>query len=111
MTKLVLDLGNYVRVLNDGVHVTKLHMNPEDMSPLTKQTRLQELRLFRLQDSLQFIAWQTVYLNKTPEGMRTLELQMNAAPILRNKNNRYHKAADVRGLTVAQPGLLEKPNK
>ncbi|KAJ4992717.1 hypothetical protein SVAN01_01763 [Stagonosporopsis vannaccii] len=111
MTKLVLDLGNHVRVLDDSVRVTKLHINPEDMRPLMKQTRLQELRLFRLRDSLQFIAWQTVYLNDTPEGMRTLELQMDAEPILRNKNNKYHKAVDVRGLTVAQPGLLEKPNK
>lgn len=111
LTKLVLDLGNDVSVFNDSVYVTKLRMNPEDMKPLVKQTKLQELRLFRLRDSLQFVAWQTVYLNKTPGGMRTLELQMNDEPILRNDDNKYHRAVDVRGLTVAQPGLLEKPNK
>lgn len=111
LTKLVLDLSNHVRVVDDSRHLTKLHIRPEDMKPLLKQTRLVELRLLRLRDSMQLIAWKTVYLNELPGGMRTLELQMDTMPIIRNDNNKWHKAVDVRGLTVAQPGLLEKPYK
>ncbi|KAF1934036.1 uncharacterized protein M421DRAFT_200 [Didymella exigua CBS 183.55] len=114
LTKLVLDLHNHVRVVDeahDGRYLIKLHINQEDMKPLLKQTRLQELRLRRLRDSMQLIAWKTVYMNELPGGMRTLELQMDVMPITRNGNSKWHKAADVRGLTVAQPGLLEKPYK
>ncbi|KAF2632668.1 hypothetical protein BU25DRAFT_417273 [Macroventuria anomochaeta] len=111
LTKLVLDLSHHVRVVDNGATLTKLHIRPEDMKPLLKQTRLLELRLLGLRDSLQFIAWKTVYLNQLPGGMRILELQMNAMPIIRNNNNKWHMALDVRGLTVAQPGLLEKPYK
>jgi hypothetical protein len=114
LTKLVLDLNNHVRVVDearDGRFLIKLHISPLDMEPLLKQTRLRELRLRRLRDSMQLIAWKTVYLNKLPGGMRTLELQMDAMPIVRNGGNKWHKAVDVRGLTVAQPGLLEKPYK
>ena len=111
LTKLVLDLGNHVRIVDNGVTLTKLHITAEDMKPLMNQTRLLELRLLRLRDSLQFIAWKTVYLNELPGGMRVLELQMDAMPITRNDNNKWHKAKDVRGLTVAQPRLLEKPYK
>lgn len=115
LTKLVLDLNNDVRVADhalDGRFLTKHHITPEEMEPLLSQTRLVELRLRRLRDSMQLIAWKTVYLNELPGGMRTLELQMHDMPILRNNSNsKWHKAADVRGLTVAQPGLLEKPYK
>ena len=113
LTKLVLDLGNHVRVVDNIVSLTKLHIRSEDMQPLLKQTRLVELRLLRLKDSLQFIAWKAVYLNQLPGGMRVLELQMDDMPIIRcnDNNNKWHKALDVRGLTVAQPGLLEKPYK
>lgn len=108
---LVLDLGNQVRVYDDNVVLMELHISPMDMEPLVKYTRLQELRLFGLRDSLQFIAWRTVFHNKRRGGMQTLELHMDAMPIMRNNNNKWHKALDVRGLTVAQPGLLEKPYK
>ena len=111
LSVLVLDLGNHVRVVDDEFNVTKVHIIPNDMTPLVKQTRLRELRLFRLRDSLQFIAWNTVYLNKRPGGMQVLELQMDAMPILRGNSSKWHKAVDVSGLTVAQPGLLEKPYK
>jgi hypothetical protein len=60
---------------------------------------------------MQLIAWKTVFLNELPGGMRTLELQMEHAPIIRNGDSKWHKAGDVRGLTVAQPGFLEKPYK
>ena len=108
LSVLVLDLGNHIRVVDDEFNVTKVHIIPNDMAPLVKQTRLRELRLFRLRDSLQFIAWKTVYLNKRPGGMQVLELQMDGMPILRGNSNKWHKAVDVSGLTVAQPGLLEK---
>ena len=114
LTKLVLDLHNIVRVVDEGSNgrwLVKLHISPLDMGPLMKQTRLQELRLRRLRDSMQLIAWKTVFLNELPGGMRTLELQMEDAPIIRNSNNKWHKAVDVRGLTVAQPGFLEKAYK
>ena len=107
LSVLVLDLGNHVRVFEE-FNVTKVHIIPSDMTPLVKQTRLRELRLFRLRDSLQFIAWNTVYLNKRPGGMQVLELQMDVMPILRGNSNKWHKAVDVSSLTVAQPGLLEK---
>lgn len=114
LTKLVLDLSNHVRVVDhagDGRHLTKLHIRPEDMKPLLKQDRLVELRLRHLRDSMQLIAWKTVYLNQLPGGMRILELQLDEMPIIRNSNNKWREAVDVRGLTVAQPGLLEKPYK
>ncbi|KAF3045653.1 hypothetical protein E8E12_011005 [Didymella heteroderae] len=114
LTKLVLDLHNHVRVADeahDGRFLVKLHISPLDMDPLLKQTKLQELRLRRLRDSMQLITWKTVYLNELPGGMRTLELQMDAMPIIRDGGSKWHKAVDVRGLTVAQPGLLEKPYK
>lgn len=111
LSTLVLDLGKHVRVVDDSVNVTKVHISPVDMMPLVKQTRLRELRLFGLRDSLQYIAWTTVYKNKLPGGMQILELQMDAMPIIRDDNNKWHKAVDVRGLTVAQPGVLEKPYK
>lgn len=81
------------------------------MRPLQKQTRLLELRLLRLRDSMQFIAWKTVFLSQIPGGMRILELQMEHVPIIRGGLDHWHKAMDVRGLTVAKPGLLEKPYK
>lgn len=113
LTKLVLDLHNTVRVFDEGggLWLVKLHISPLDMGPLLKQTGLQELRLRRLRDSMQLIAWKTVFLNELPGGMRTLELQMEDAPIIRNGNDKWHKAVDVRGLTVTQPKLLEKPYK
>ncbi|KAJ4362209.1 hypothetical protein N0V95_001453 [Ascochyta clinopodiicola] len=109
LTKLVLDLGNPVRVFDDTKVLTKLHIRADDLKPLLKQTRLLELRLLRIRDSVQFVAWKTVYLSQIPGGMRILELQMDAAPIIHNEH--WRKATDVRGLTVAMPGLLEKPNK
>ncbi|KAH6620383.1 hypothetical protein C7974DRAFT_458501 [Boeremia exigua] len=111
LTKLVLDLGNHVHVVDNSVHLTILHIAPDDMKPLLRMTRLQELRLLRLQDSMQSIAWKTVYSNQLPGGMRILELQMDSEPILRNNNNKWHKAVDVHGLTVALPKLLETPYK
>ncbi|UPX13900.1 uncharacterized protein EKO05_0004396 [Ascochyta rabiei] len=109
LTKLVLDLGNPVRVFDDSKVLTKLHIRADDLKPLLKQTRLLELRLLRLRDSVQFVAWKTVFLSQIPGGMRILELQMDVAPIIRSEH--WRKATDVRGLTVAKPGLLEKPNK
>ncbi|XPS71243.1 hypothetical protein M3J09_003431 [Ascochyta lentis] len=109
LTKMVLDLGNPVRVVDDGITLTKLHIRANDMKPLLKQTRLLELRLLGLRDSVQFVAWQAVFLSRIPGGMRILELQMDAAPVIRS--NCWHKATDVCGLTVAKPGLLEKPYK
>ena len=88
LSVLVLDLGNHVRVFEE-FNVTKVHIIPSDMTPLVKQTRLRELRLFRLRDSLQFIAWNTVYLNKRPGGMQVLELQMDVMPILRGNSNKW----------------------
>lgn len=109
LTKLVLDLGNHVRVVNNGTTSTLLHIRADDMKPLMKQTRLLELRLLRLRDTLQFVAWKTVFLNEQPGGMKVLELQMDVAPIIRN--NKWNKASDVHGLTVTHSGLLEKPYK
>lgn len=109
LTKLVLDLGNLNSVKDDGVQLWMRHMNPSDMEPLVKQTRLAELRLLRLRDSLQSIIWKTVFQNESPGGMHILELQMDAMPIVRN--SKWHKASDVHGLTVPLPGLLEKPYK
>lgn len=114
LTKLVVDLHNTVRVVDEGDNgrwIVKLHISPLDMGPLLRQTRLQELRLRRLRDSMQLIAWKTVFRNELPGGMRTLELQMEDAPVIRNGNEKWHKAVDVYGLTVAQPGLFEKPYK
>jgi uncharacterized protein (UPF0128 family) len=109
LTKLVLDLGNPIRIVDNRATLSKLHIRADDMKPLLKQTYLQELRLLRLRDSLQFVAWKTVFLNKAKGGMRILELEMDAVPIVRR--DYWHRANDVHGLTVAHAGLLEKEYK
>ncbi len=109
LTKLVLDLNNPVDIMNDGFTLAELYIRAEDMEPLLNQTKLKELRLLRLRDSLQFIAWQTVFLNEAEGGMRILELQMHQAPIVRRDD--WRKAVDVHNLTVAHAGLLEKEYK
>jgi hypothetical protein len=65
---------------------------------LQEQVKLKELRLFRVHDSVQSIVWETVFRNTSKGGIRVLDVQMAAAPIVRSEQ--WKKAKDVAGLTV-----------
>jgi hypothetical protein len=109
LTKLVLDLGQPVRLQQDGNVEYKSYIAPSEMRPLVQQTELKELRLFRMHDSLQSIYWETVYGNVVKDGMRVLDLQMAAAPLVRKEH--WHKAEAVVGLTVPKADSKEKEYK
>ncbi|KAI4675582.1 uncharacterized protein J4E88_007615 [Alternaria novae-zelandiae] len=109
LTKLVLDLGQPVRLQQDGENEYKSYISPAEMRPLVQQTELEELRLFNMHDSYQSIYWETVFRNTSKTGMRVLDLDMAAPPIVRKDH--WHKAADVRGLTVPKIDSKEKEYK
>jgi hypothetical protein len=104
LVKLVVDLGQPIRFEVYGVQ-REHYIQSDDMEPLLQQTRLKELRLFRLPFSMQSIAWETVFRNTSKGGMQILELQMADQPIVRTEH--WTKAGEVRGLNVAHAALLE----
>lgn len=109
LTKLVLDLGQPVRLQQDGTNEYKSYITPAEMRPLVQQTELEELRLFGMHDSLQSVYWETVFRNTSKTGMRVLDLNMAAHPIVRQDH--WRKAEDVRGLTVPKADSKEKEYK
>jgi hypothetical protein len=109
LTKLVLDLGEPVRLDQDGEFLHKSYITLSEMKPLLEQVKLKELRLFRVRDSLQPLVWETVFRNISDSGMRVLDLQMAAAPIVRSEQ--WKKANDVAGLTVPTEECEEKQYK
>jgi hypothetical protein len=109
LSKLVLDLGQPVRLQQDGDLEYKSYITPAEMKPLQQQTELKELRLFRVHDSLQSVVWDTLYRNKAEGGMRVLDLQMASPPLVRKEH--WHKAQDVVGLTVPKGDHKEKEYK
>ncbi|RMZ72329.1 cytochrome P450 3A9 [Pyrenophora seminiperda CCB06] len=113
LTKLVLDLGQPIKVHHDVQHDRVVEYNSyitaNEMKPLVQQTRLKELRLFRMQDSMQSSVWEAIFRNVTENGMRVVDLQMAAAPLVRSKH--WLKADDVAGLTVLKGGSKEKDYK
>ncbi|KAL1796895.1 hypothetical protein ACET3X_005435 [Alternaria dauci] len=109
LTKLTLDLGQPVRLEQDGTKEYRSYITPAEMRPLVQQTKLKELRLFGMHDSLQSVYWETVFRNTSEIGMRVLDLSMAAPPIVRQ--NHWHKAEDVRGLTVPKADSKEKEYK
>ncbi|KAI4620507.1 uncharacterized protein J4E87_007195 [Alternaria ethzedia] len=109
LTKLVLDLGQPVRLQQDGENEYKSYISPAEMKPLVQQTELEELRLFHMHDSLQSIYWEAVFRNTSKTGMRVLDLDMAAPPIVRKEH--WHKAEEVRGLTVPKIDSKEKEYK
>ena len=63
-------------------------------------TKLKELRIFNMRDSLQPIIWETLFRIGNEGGtMRVLDLRMNHAPLIRVEG--WIKADWVRGLDVA----------
>ncbi|KAG9187730.1 hypothetical protein G6011_05601 [Alternaria panax] len=109
LVKLVLDLGQPVRLQQDGKNEYKSYITLAEMKPLVQQTKLEELRLFGMHDSFQSIYWETVFRNTSKTGMRVLDLNMAAPPIVRQ--DYWHKAEDVRGLTVPKANSKEKEYK
>ncbi|KAF2132391.1 hypothetical protein P153DRAFT_285814 [Dothidotthia symphoricarpi CBS 119687] len=109
LTKLVLDLGQPVRLEQDGDVQYKSYITTNEMKPLQHQTMLKELRLLRLYDSLQCVVWETVFRNKSRGGIRVLDLQMAAAPLVRLEH--WRQAKDVVGLTVPNEECKEKEYK
>jgi hypothetical protein len=109
LTKLVLDLGEPVRLDQDGHVLHKSYITPSEMKPLEEYVNLRELRLFRVRESLQPLVWKTVFRNTSRSGMRVLDLQMAAAPIVRSQE--WRKAKDVAGLTVSTEQSLDKQYK
>ncbi|PZD46777.1 hypothetical protein A1F97_00553 [Pyrenophora tritici-repentis] len=113
LTKLVLDLGQPMKVHHDVQHEKVIEYNSyitaNEMKPLACQTQLKELRLLRIQDSMQSVVWETIFRNKSEDNMRVADLQMAAAPLVRTKH--WHKAEDVVGLTVPKGDFKEKEYK
>ena len=109
LTKLVLDLGQPVRLQQDGENEYKSYISPAEIKPLIQQTELKELRLFHMHDSYQSIYWEAVFRNTSKTGMRVLDLDMAAPPIVRKDH--WHRAEDVRGLTVPKIDSKEKEYK
>ena len=105
----MLDLGEPVRLDQDGDVLHKSYITPSEMKSLQEQTELKELRLFRVRDSLQPLIWETVFRNTSQGGMRVLDVQMAAAPIVRSEQ--WKKANDVAGLTVPTETSEEKEYK
>lgn len=109
LAKLVLDLGEPVRLEQDGDVLHKSYIIPDEMRSLQEQVKLKELRLFRVHNSFQLMVWETVFRNTSEGGMRILDVQMAAAPIVRSEQ--WKKAKDVVGLTVALENSAEKGYK
>lgn len=113
LTKLVLDLGQPINVHHDvqqdRVVDYNYYITANEMKPLVHQTKLEELRLFRMQDSMQASIWEAIFRNTSENGMRIADLQMAAAPLVRSKH--WHKAEDVVGLTVPKADSKEKEYK
>ncbi|USP82488.1 hypothetical protein yc1106_09762 [Curvularia clavata] len=109
MTKLVLDLSQPIRIERDGDIEYKSYIAPKDMKPLVQQTQLEELRMFGMHDSMQAVVWETAYRNVSEGGMRVVDLQMAAEPIVRMDH--WRKAMDVVGLTVPKQDSNESEYK
>lgn len=109
LTKLVLDLGQPIRIEQDGDIEYKSYLSQHMMKSLVQQTELQELRLFRMHDSMQAVIWETLFRNTSESGMRVADLQMAAEPLVRVTH--WHKAEDVVGLTVPKQDSNEKEYK
>jgi hypothetical protein len=87
----------------------KSYITPDEMKLLQEQVKLKELRLFRVHNSFQPLVWETIFRNTSEGGMRILDLQMAAAPIVRSEQ--WKKAKDVAGLTVSLEDSEEKGYK
>ncbi|KAH8723897.1 hypothetical protein GQ44DRAFT_740652 [Phaeosphaeriaceae sp. PMI808] len=98
LTKIVLDLGEPVRIEHNGEDLYKAYIAPEDITPLQLQTKLKELRLFRVRDSMQSIVWETIFRNTSDTGMLVLDIQMAVMPMVRSKQ--WLEANNVTGLNV-----------
>lgn len=100
----MIDLGNAVRLQVDGFDdVYKSYITANEMSPLTRQTKLKELRLFSMQNSHQLVIWETVYRNTLDGGMRLLELTMAESPFFRVEH--WLDANKVTGMNVPIPQI------
>jgi hypothetical protein len=98
LTKLIVDLSRPVEVdRKNPLH--KWYMCQETMKPLIEFTKLRELRIFGMRESLQATIWETVFRNEAEEkGMHVLDLQMVEKALVREKH--WAKAEDVQGLKV-----------
>jgi hypothetical protein len=109
LTKLVLDLGEPVRLDQDGNVLHKSYITANGMKPLLEFVKLKELRLFQVRDSLQPLVWETVFRHRSEDAMRVLDIQMAAAPIVRSEQ--WRRAKNVAGLTVPTEESEEKEYK
>lgn len=98
LTKLVLDLGQPIRLEQNGEVLHRSYITSNEMKPLQDQTQLKELRLFHIHNSFQPMIWETVFRNTSEGGMRVLDVQMASPPIVRSEQ--WRRAKDVVGLTV-----------
>jgi hypothetical protein len=109
LTKLVLDLGEPVRLEEDGPTLHKSYITHDEMRPLRKLVKLRELRFFRVHESFQPTIWETVFRNTSTGGMRVLDIQMARAPIIRSEE--WRKAEDVTGLNFPLKGSEDEQYK
>ncbi|KAH5270076.1 hypothetical protein HBI71_064910 [Parastagonospora nodorum] len=106
LIKLVIDVGEPVRLEQDGDFLYRSYITPDEMQLLQEQVKLKELRLLNVHNSFQPLVWEAVFRNTSAGGMRVLDIQMAVAPIVRSEE--WKKAKDVAGLTVA---LEDSPEK
>jgi hypothetical protein len=106
---LVLDLGQPVRLDQDGDVLHESYITANEMKPLLEYVKLKELRLFQVRDSLQPLVWETVFRHRLEDAMRVLDIQMAAAPIVRSEQ--WRRAKNVAGLTVPTEESEEKQYK
>ncbi|KAF2110016.1 hypothetical protein BDV96DRAFT_218792, partial [Lophiotrema nucula] len=87
LTKFVLDIGQPVKV-HPADFGRQTYISRNAMQPLTRFTKLEELRLFNMRDSFQSIVWETIFRTSTDNKMmRLLDLQMAAEPMVREKHH------------------------
>lgn len=103
LTKLAIDVGWPLSIDDRDPH-RQNYLSQADMKPLVNFTKLQELRIFNMRDTLQSIVWECVFRNKAKDkGMKVLDLQMAAAPLVRRDH--WAKGAKVNGLHVINDDL------
>ncbi|PSN70213.1 hypothetical protein BS50DRAFT_308431 [Corynespora cassiicola Philippines] len=109
LTKLIIDIGNPIRLDTSDSSYRKVHISRDGMKPLVRFTQLRELRLFNMMRTFQSIIWETVFRNKAEGQMQVLDLTMAEHPIIRADN--WVKADGVCGINVVNPNTREYKGK
>ncbi|KAF2876926.1 hypothetical protein BDV95DRAFT_601337 [Massariosphaeria phaeospora] len=86
VTKLIIDVGRQMRY-DPADPERKIYMSMQEMKPLVNFSKLEELRLFSMQEPMQCVIWETVFRNEADSGaMQVLELRMASFPLVRHED-------------------------